>query len=173
MFTCLCHAWLLWFSGSGDKQSSSDGASGGASNGGRSGDVGAETPQGGSPAVIPEGGAEAAEIPQGGSAADAIPELGAEAGGCASAASGGRPAVLRDGKGARPHGHQTVPKGYPVTCPVTCPVMGMGSGTGSDTEWSEGFSSDDDAQPRARPTKDVRLLTRRARAMMAEEEDGR
>ena len=38
-------------------------------------------------------------------------------------------------------------------------------GTGSSTEWSEGFSSDDEAKRRARPPKKVRALTRAARKL--------
>ena len=41
-------------------------------------------------------------------------------------------------------------------------------GTGSDTEWSEGFSSDDEARREARPPKRVRLLTRAARELECE-----
>ena len=39
-------------------------------------------------------------------------------------------------------------------------------GTGSDTEWSEGFSSDDEARRQARPPKRVRALARAARAQL-------
>ena len=38
-------------------------------------------------------------------------------------------------------------------------------GTGSSTEWSEGFSSDDEAKRRARPPKKVRALARAARKL--------
>ena len=46
-------------------------------------------------------------------------------------------------------------------------------GTGSSTEWSEGFSSDDEAKRRARPPKKVRALARAARKLeCAETEAG-
>eukprot|EP00964_Phaeocystis_antarctica_P087732 scaffold55745_cov66-Phaeocystis_antarctica.AAC.2 len=38
-------------------------------------------------------------------------------------------------------------------------------GTGSSTEWSEGFSSDDEAKRRARPPKKMRVLARAARKL--------
>jgi hypothetical protein len=37
------------------------------------------------------------------------------------------------------------------------------SSTGSDTEWSEGFSSDDDARRSSRPPRHLRVLARQAR----------
>ena len=37
--------------------------------------------------------------------------------------------------------------------------------TGSDTEWSEGFSSDDEAKRARRPPKKVRALARAAREL--------
>jgi len=44
-------------------------------------------------------------------------------------------------------------------------AAGLEDGTGSSTEWSEGFSSDDDAKRRARPPKKVRALARAARKL--------
>lgn len=43
---------------------------------------------------------------------------------------------------------------------------GEEEGTGSETEWSEGFSSDDDARRQARPPKRVRALARAARDLL-------
>ena len=50
-------------------------------------------------------------------------------------------------------------------------AAGLEDGTGSSTEWSEGFSSDDETKRHARPPKKVRKLVRAARKLECAEEE--